>query len=111
MKVRVAPVSVGFPREFFTPPPPGGSSARFPTMWDASAHGAAPWVVGVVGQAIGPELDLLLVAELLCRHVAVARVAQVARVVVLVCSAQRERLDVIDHSSERHPPARSAPFA
>lgn len=42
--------------------------------------------------------------ELLGRHIAVAVVAQVARIFVLVAAAQRERLDVIDHSGEDRQP-------
>lgn len=45
------------------------------------------------------------VSELLGRHIAVAVVAQVARVFVLVAAAQRERLDVIDHCGEGRQPS------
>jgi hypothetical protein len=41
----------------------------------------------------------------------VARVAQVARVVVAVGPAQRQRHDVIDHGRQRRPPLGQAAFA
>ena len=49
--------------------------------------------------------------ELLRGRLAMARVAEVARVAVLVAATQRQRLLVVDHGSEAGDATRVAPFA
>lgn len=76
--------------------------------------GCVPWMVRRRRSAISINTLALHwrgMAELLRRHLIVARVAQVARVAVLVRSPKGQRYGVVDDSGEANDPLGSAPFA